>query len=132
GYYGRSAQEIRQWLDEDGLKAYGSHTQLDALKGDQFDKTVEFNKVLGNKLIVVPWIPVEMRNSRAKLLETCQMFNELGQRLAKQGMILSYHNHMDEFKVVDGEMPWYTFFANTDPRYVKIEFDTGNAMEAGQ
>src|SRR5690348_9189172 len=51
GYYGRSAQELRKMLDEDHLKCYGSHVPLDDLLGDKFDKTVEFNKVLGNKLI---------------------------------------------------------------------------------
>src|SRR5947209_5011524 len=43
GYYGRTAQELRQMLDEDGLKCYGTHIGLDTLLGDNFAKTVEFN-----------------------------------------------------------------------------------------
>src|SRR5271165_6373891 len=29
GYYGRSAEELRQMLDDDNLKCYGSHVTLD-------------------------------------------------------------------------------------------------------
>jgi sugar phosphate isomerase/epimerase len=35
-----------------------------------------------------------------------------------------------EFKPLDGELPWNTFFDNAD-RQVAIQFDIGNAMEAG-
>jgi len=43
------------------LKCYGAHIQLDTLLGDNLEKTVEFNKALGNNFLVVPWIPTERR-----------------------------------------------------------------------
>jgi len=130
GYYGRSAQELKQMLDDDHLTCYGSHITLADLQPDKFDQTVAFNKVLGNKLLVIPWIPTEMRNTKEALIKTGKVFNDLAKRLQQQGLMLAYHNHEDEFKVVDGEMPWYTFFGNTD-RDVKIQFDIGNALEGG-
>lgn len=130
GYYGRTAQELRQMLDDDHLKCYGSHITLDDLMGDNFDKTVAFNKVLGNKLLVVPSIPTDRRNSRAALLETCKLFNQLAKKLEPLGLMLGYHNHEDEFKPVDGELFWDTFFGNTDKR-VAIQFDIGNALQGG-
>jgi sugar phosphate isomerase/epimerase len=130
GYYGRSAAELRQMLDEDHLKCYGTHVGLDTLEGDNLDATIKFNKELGNKLIVVPWIPPEQRSSHAKILETAKLFDEIAAKLAKSGMILAYHDHADDFRPVDGEVPWEVFFQNTDRR-VAIEFDTGNALEAG-
>jgi sugar phosphate isomerase/epimerase len=130
GYFGRSAQELRKMLDDDGLACYGSHISWADLQGDQFDKTIEFNKTLGNKLLVVPWIPTEMRNTKAALIQTAKLFSEAGKKLEAQGMMLAYHNHEDEFKVVEGEMPWYTFFGNTD-RHVWIQFDIGNALQGG-
>lgn len=130
GYYGRTAQELRKMLDDDHLKCYGTHISLDSLLGDNFEKTVEFNKVLGNKLLVVPSLPTERRNSRAALIETGKIFNEIAKKLEPYGMILGYHNHMDEFKPMEGELPWDTFFANTDRR-VAIQFDIGNALHGG-
>src|SRR5262252_7321927 len=67
GYHGRTAQELRQLLDENHLKCYGTHIALDTLMGDNLEKTIEFNKVLGNKFLCVPWIPTERRNSKAAL-----------------------------------------------------------------
>jgi sugar phosphate isomerase/epimerase len=130
GYYGRSAQELRHMLDEDHLKCYGSHVQLNDLLGDNLDKTVEYNRVLGNKLVVVPSIPDQRRNSRAALLETCKLFNELAKKLEQHGMMLAYHDHAGDFSRIDGEFVWDTIFGNTDSA-VRIQFDTGNALQGG-
>ncbi len=130
GYYGRTAPELRKMLDEDHLKCYGTHAQLDSLLGDNFAQTVAYNKILGNKLIVVPSLPEERHNTRAALLETTKLFNLLAKKLASEGMILGYHNHQSEFIPIDGELPWDTFFGNTDSQ-VKIQFDTGNALGGG-
>lgn len=130
GYYGRTAQELRQMLDDDHLKCYGSHITLDALRGDNFDKTVEYTKILGNKLLVIPWIPKEERETRTSILHAAALFSDLAKRLEKHGIMLAYHNHSDEFRPVDGELFWNTFFGNTDRR-VAIQFDIGNALEAG-
>jgi len=131
GYWGYSAQDLRRMLDEDHLVCYGSHIQVSDLMPDKFDQTVAFNKTLGNKLVTVASIPGNMRNSKEAIVKTGKLFNELAKKLQHEGIMLAYHNHMDEFKPVDGEMPWYTFFNNTDNN-VKIQFDTGNAMQAGQ
>lgn len=130
GYWGRSAQELRQMLDDDHLKCYGSHISLDDLLGDKFEKTVAFNKTLGNKLLVVPSIPENRRNTRAALIETAKLFGDLAKKLEPYGMILGYHNHESEFTPVEGELPWDTFFDNADRR-VAIQFDIGNALQGG-
>ena len=130
GYYGRTAEELRKMLDEAGLKCYGTHISLETLLPAQFDKTVAFNKTLGNTMIVVPSIPANLRNSKEALMKTTALFSEIGAKLKSHGMYLGYHNHMEEFKLVEGEMPWYTFFGNAS-KDVFIQFDTGNAMEGG-
>src|SRR5947207_15214243 len=56
GYYGRSAQELRAMLDEDGLKCYGTHIGLETPLGDKLVKKVEFNKALGKNMRSVPLI----------------------------------------------------------------------------
>src|ERR1051325_11600924 len=56
GYHGRTAQELRQLLDENHLECYGTHIGLETLIGENLEKTIEFNKVLKNKFLCVPWI----------------------------------------------------------------------------
>src|SRR5579872_5189372 len=131
GYHGRSAQELRRMLEENKLKCYGTHLALDALLGDNLDKTVAFCRVLGCKFLVVPWLPEERRNSKQAVLETARLFSEIGRKVAAQGMTLGWHNENYEFQPVDGEMIWDTFWANAD-KTVVMQFDIGNALSAGQ
>jgi sugar phosphate isomerase/epimerase len=130
GYYGLTAPQLRKLLDEDHLQCYGSHIQLSDLLGDNFAKTVEYNKVLGNHLLVVASLPEERRNTKDNLIATAHLFSDLATKLKPYGMFLGFHNHYAEFQPVDGEMPWYTFFNNAS-NDVKIQFDTGNALSAG-
>ncbi len=131
GYYGRSAEELRKMLDEDKLKCYGTHVELNALLGDNLDKTVAFCQVLGCKFVVVPWLPEERRNSKQAILETVRLFDEIAKKLQTQGMIVGWHNEDYEFKQIEGATIWDTFWANAD-KQVAMEFDTGNALSAGE
>ncbi|NLC58398.1 MAG: sugar phosphate isomerase/epimerase [Armatimonadetes bacterium] len=130
GYYGRSAEELRKLLDENGLVCCGTHIGLETLLGDQFEATVRFNKTLGNKFLIVPGLPAERTASRQAWLETARLFNEIAKKLEPHGMYVGYHNHTVEFKPLDNELPWDTFFGNTDKRVV-MQFDTGNALAGG-
>lgn len=130
GYYGYDADELRGMLDEYGLEVAGSHTGIDALLGDYFDSTVEFNRRLGNRFIIVPSLPDYMRGSRDRWLETARLFNDLACKLERYGIRIGYHNHTVEFKPVDREVPWDIFFKNTRSDIV-MQLDTGNAMRAG-
>lgn len=130
GYYGRSAKELRKMCDDLGLKVVGTHIGLDTLLGDELEKTVEFNHILGNKHLIVPGLPAERTKSRQAWLETARIFNEIAERLHAFGMLTGYHNHTIEFKPLDGELPWDTFFGNTRQDVI-MQFDTGNAMHGG-
>lgn len=130
GYHERSAENLREILDNLGLKVAGTHIGLNTLLGEELDKTVEFNRTLENRFLIVPWIPEEMMNSNAKCLETANLFNDISKKLKKEGMRVGYHNHMFEFKIVDGKRIWDTFFGSTVPDVV-MQLDTGNAMHGG-
>lgn len=130
GYHGRSAQELRQMLDDLGLKVAGTHIGLETLLGDELERTVEFNQVLGNKFLIVPGLAEQYRSSRAAWLNTARIFNEIAEKLKPLGMKTGYHNHFIEFSPLEGELPWDTFFGNTLPEVV-MQFDTGNAMHGG-
>jgi sugar phosphate isomerase/epimerase len=129
GYHNRTAKELRKLLDGNGLKCCGTHTGLDTLTGDALQHTVEFNQEIGNKFLIVPWIPGE-KFQGAACLATAREFNEIAEKLAPFGMQTGYHNHQSEFAAVDGKSPWDTFFGNTVPSVV-MQLDTGNALAGG-
>ena len=130
GYYGRAAQELRTMLDDLGLSVAGTHIGLDTLVGDPLAKTIEFNHVVGNRYLIVPWLPDEVRDSHAAWLKTAQQFNEIAARLAEEGMMTGYHNHNVEFTPMEGELPWDTFISNTRQDVI-MQLDTGNALDGG-
>jgi sugar phosphate isomerase/epimerase len=130
GYYNHSAKDLRKMLDDNGLKCCGTHTGLDTLLGDQLKSTVEFNQALGNKYLIVPGLPESRTRSRQAWLDTAALFNELADKAKADGMLVGYHNHSIEFKPLEGELPWDTFF-KAARKDVIMQFDTGNAMSAG-
>lgn len=130
GYYGRTAGELREMLDDLGLEVAGIHISIDALIEDKLKETIEFNRILGNKYLIVPSLPEKMRKTRADWLKAAKIMNEIAEKLKPGGMRVGYHNHAIEFKPINGEIPWYIFFDNAKPEVV-MQLDTGNAMRGG-
>jgi sugar phosphate isomerase/epimerase len=130
GYYDYSAKDLRKLLDDNGLKCCGTHAQLDTLLGDNLPETIEFNKTIGNKYLIVPWLDPNKYSSAEGWKNAANMFNELAEKVEPHKMQVGYHNHSHEFKPVDGQIPWDIFFGNTR-KDVIMQCDTGNAMIGG-
>lgn len=130
GYYDYTAKDLRKLLDDNGVKCCGTHTQLTTLMPDNLPKTIEFNKTIGNKYLIVPWLDPKTHNSRDSWLKTADLFNELAEKVKPHGMKVGYHNHTHEFKPINGETPWDILFSNTT-KDVIMQLDTGNAMHGG-
>ena len=130
GYYDRSAGQLRKMLDDNGLVCCGTHTGMDTLLGDNLARTIEFNRTLGNKYLVVPGLPEKYRKSHQAWLDTAKLFNELAEKVKLHGMLVGYHNHSVEFTAMDGELPWDTFYGNTR-KDVIMQLDVGNAIHGG-
>jgi len=127
GYYGHSAADIRKMLDDNGLKCCGTHIGLETLLGDALPASIELHHTLGNRFLIVPGLAEKYRSSRAAWRQTADIFNEIADKLAPQGLRTGYHNHNIEFQPLDGELPWDTFFGNTRPEVI-MQFDVGNAL----
>ena len=130
GYYDRTAEDLRKMLDDRGLVCCGTHTGIQTVQDDQLQATTDFALTLGNPYIIVPGLPEDWRNSRDAWLRTAEFFNALSDKLSDHGLLCGYHNHSIEFKELDGELPWDSFFGNTNCDVV-MQFDTGNAMHGG-
>ena len=130
GYYGRDAKTLRKLLDDAGLKCCGTHTALDTILSDKLAATIEFNKTLGNKYLIVPSMPAKYSKTRAGWQNAADLFSEASDKARSQGMIVGYHTHTAEFESIDGEMPFDIFFQRAKKEVV-IQFDTGNAGHLG-
>lgn len=127
GYHGRSAKELRVMLDDLGLVACGTHTGYDTLLADKLAATVEFNRTLGNRFLICPWMTAK---SGQEWLDKANLFNELAGKVKAEGMFVGYHAHAHDFQKFDGETAWDIFFGHTRPEVV-MQLDTSNCRNGG-
>ncbi len=130
GYYGHGAKGIRKMLDDNGLVCCGTHTQYADLSDDKLAATLEFNKILGNRYVIVPWLQGDEKDMKNSWLKYAERFNVLSEKLKPQGMMIGYHAHAHDLHPLDGTTSWDVFFSNTG-KDVIMQIDTGNAMSGG-
>lgn len=130
GYYDTSAAELRNILDDNGLKIAGTHTALDTVSPENLAATIEYNQIIGNQNLIIPWLNAADYATKDSWLKLADRFNELAEKLKIHNMRIGYHNHDFEFKPVDGEMPW-DILAQATEKDVILQLDTANAIHGG-
>ncbi len=130
GFYERSAKDIRKMLDDNGLLCSGSHTAYDLLSNEKLAATMEFNRTIGNKFVIVPYLERKQLTTKAAWLEKAKTFNELADKTRSEGVHIGYHAHQGDFLPIDGETPWDILFGNTS-KEVCMQLDTSNCMQGG-
>ncbi|MDN4525968.1 sugar phosphate isomerase/epimerase family protein [Fictibacillus fluitans] len=126
GTYGMGAVELKQHLDRLGLKVSGAHIGLDVLK-HEIGPTMEYQQILGNKLLICPH---GNTNTNEEVEELVKDLTEINQRCQQNGFNFAYHNHANEFNMVNGEYA-LTKIMNETPFSLKFELDTYWAYVAG-
>jgi sugar phosphate isomerase/epimerase len=126
--FGRSGAEWRTYLDAAGLKACGFHHRLDELQGDKLAASVEFNRAIGNRNLIIRSLAPPVYKSADLLKQTADAVNAVAAALKPHGMRVGYHNHTTDFNRIDGEY-WWNRFADQTSKDVVLQFDTGNASE---
>jgi sugar phosphate isomerase/epimerase len=125
GFNNVAAKDIRKMLDDNGLQAVGCHTALNTLQGEEFVKTVEFNRTLGNPRLIAPSLAGSYTNSRANIEAAADIFNEIAAKLKPLNMRTGFHCHPGEFRQVEGATVWDIFFTRAN-RDVIMQCDLGH------
>jgi sugar phosphate isomerase/epimerase len=125
GYHGRTAAELRKMLDDNGLVACGTHTPYESVLPDKLQETILFNRTIGNKFLIVPWMTAK---SKQEWLDKAALFNDLSVNLKHEGMFIGYDAHAHDFEKFDGESAWDIFFGQTTPEVI-MQLDTSNCCD---
>jgi sugar phosphate isomerase/epimerase len=122
------AKEVRQLLDDLGIKCPSTHNGPNAFTPEGLPKAIELNQILGSKTIVMAsagrvagidgWKTVAERLTRA-----AEMLKPLRIRAG-------FHNHKSEFVLLDGKRPMDVLAAGT-PKDVTLQLDVGTCVDAG-
>ncbi len=130
GFYDKPANEVRKMLDDNGIKCFGSHTAIDLLSNEKLAATMEYNKVIGNKFIIVPWLDRQKLTTKDAWLKMATTFNELADKTRSEGVHIGYHAHAGDFAKIGDETPWDILFSNTS-KEICMQLDTGNCLQGG-
>ena len=128
-FKGKSADEFRKILDDLGIKCCGMHLNPNTIVGDQLKQTIEINKKLGNKFLIVAAASKQM-SSPAAIKQFAQTLNDAAARAKKLDMRVGYHCHPFDFAKFDGTTAWDLLFSQTRPEVV-MQLDIGNCAGGG-
>jgi sugar phosphate isomerase/epimerase len=131
GFYGASASEVKELMDRKGIRAAGGHVPIEQLQEDKLEETLQFHDTVGNRLIICPSLPIEMRNTADDYRKTAELLNQIGETCKAAGFTFGYHNHNFEFRQMDEQTGFDLLFGHTDPGLVKMELDCYWASYAG-
>ena len=96
GFYGHSAKQIREMLDQTGLVCISSHVAL-ALMDEDIFKVISDHVTLGCKYIAIPFLDQSCRPGSAGFAATIEKIYRYGALCRQAGLQLLYHNHDFEF-----------------------------------
>ena len=131
GFFGKSAKEVKELLEANGLKAVSSHVPLAAIEQDMFG-TIAYHLEIGCPYIAVPYLDDAHRPGSkgfAKVIQTIQRFGALCQ---KAGIQLLYHNHDFEFVKVSDMYGLDFLYDAVAPDILKTELDLCWVKYAGE
>ncbi|MCX6628576.1 MAG: sugar phosphate isomerase/epimerase [Candidatus Solibacter sp.] len=109
--WGRPFGEVAKMVKDNGLTVYSVHHGYHLLQGDQIEKTIEINKLVGNRNVTCSWMNAS--KTIAPWYEHAKAYNAIQARLEKHKMNVGLHNHGAEVQLVEGKVPWDVFMDNT-------------------
>ena len=124
GYFAPPPAEVRGWLDAAGLSSPAAHVGMEDLMGAGLDTAIETASTLGQRWLVLPWMPEDMRTSDG-YRALADMLNPAGETAAAANVRVAYHNHAFEFETVDddGATGYSLLLEHLDPGLTDLEID---------
>ncbi len=121
GLFNHSAADVRKMLDRHGLAAPSSHVGLpDDMSA--WPAMLDDALTLGQSYIICPSFP-SRDLSPDGMKRIAARFNAAGAAAKKAGLRFGFHNHAEEFKPVDGQVPYDLLLSECDPSLVTFEID---------
>lgn len=131
GFYGKTAEEVKDILDRTGLVAVSSHVPYNSIMAD-LEGTIAFHKAIGCKYIAIPYLDEAGRPGGKNFAEVIASIYVIGQKCAENGITLLYHNHDFEFVQLSGVYGLDFLYSAVPAELLKTELDTCWVKYAGE
>ncbi|WP_166345732.1 sugar phosphate isomerase/epimerase family protein [Phytoactinopolyspora limicola] len=127
--------EIKQALDDNGLRAVGVHRGMGRWR-DHLEEELDAAEILGVRYVGTADPPEGWGGATPSTVDiyrrAADEFNEVGRRVATRGLRFFQHNHEREFRYAADQpdtVLFDVFLAHTDPRLVYLQLDLFHAYE---
>lgn len=134
GTYGESPSELKHFMDNIGLIPLAGGTSLPGLQGDGLQQSIDGCLEMGKPYLVCywPWVNWEEHPSMEEVKLVVDEFQRIGEVCNKHGLRFAFHNHFQEFAMVDGQVIYDYILEKTDPELVTMEVDLYWAHKGGR
>jgi len=110
-------------LDENGLICCATHENGEVILDEPY-KIIDRLKKLDCKYTAFPHPGNIPTNNHEEVQNLVERFNKAGEIYAQNGIILTYHNHHNEFRKINGRLILDMLYEDTDPKFLQGELDT--------
>jgi sugar phosphate isomerase/epimerase len=130
GRFGHTAEEIRSFADDAGLRIVLEHVGYSRLT-DDWQGALADVRTLGGEWVVVPSLPTELRTPDG-FREAAAAFNVAGKAAREAGLKLLFHNHGHDFDEVDGQVLFDILLEEVEPDLLGFELDLYWVVNGGK
>lgn len=123
-------KEAARAIADAGLKVSGSHLSWDLLT-NQFEEAIRHAELFRTKEVILPGVPKEHFATAQSCTALGEQLGILGAKFRAAGLRLSYHNHGQEFVLIEGRPALEWMLAPAAPRDLSVELDLYWVLHAG-
>jgi sugar phosphate isomerase/epimerase len=122
------AKEVKQILDQLQIRCFSTHNGYQAFAPENFERTVELNRILGCGYVVMASAGKAAGIDGRK--RVAEVLNKAADRFQRDSLRAGFHNHLSEWKPVEGTRPMDVLATNTG-KDVVLQLDVGPCVEGG-
>lgn len=131
GFYGLSAEAVKEMLDRNGLVAISSHVPFAQIEADMFG-VIAYHQAIGCQYIAVPYLDDATRPGAPGFAHAIAVMDKFGRLVKEAGMTLLYHNHDFEFVKLSGMYGLDFLYEALPASVIKTELDICWVKYAGE
>lgn len=123
------AREVRKLMDDLNVRCLSTHNALEAFTPVNLPKTIELNRILGARYVVmVRREPIDSLDTWKR--DVADLLTIANTTLNRHEMHAAFHNHEQEWLPIQGKLPLQIIASNT-PADVMMQLDVGTCLKTG-
>jgi len=122
------AKDVKRLLDDLKIRCFSTHNSVEYFQPEKLPHAIELNQIIGSRYIVMAHPgKVENMDGWKSVAET---LTKTAEKLRPINMLTGFHNHIVEWRPVNGTRPMDVIAGNT-PRDVVLQLDTATCLSGG-